>query len=114
MWPDLCRMATTRHERLASRLCEGAWIVQSVYRPATGSKTDRPVFKSRYDQKFSLLHIVQTRDSGRLTYHNPQMTKTENISIPLQDLSEYHQWMTSQDIYLKQMYLLLHIIESRL
>jgi hypothetical protein len=33
--------------------------------------------------------------SGSLTYHKPEMTKIKTTTIPLQGLSEYHQWMTS-------------------
>jgi hypothetical protein len=51
------------------------------------------------------------RDSGCLTYHNLQMMKIKTITIPLQGLSEYHQWMPT---YFEQIYLLLHIIDSRL
>jgi hypothetical protein len=55
-------------------------------------------------------------DSGCLTYHNPQMTKIETITIPLQCLSRVSSVddFSTQDTYWDQIYLLLHIIESRL
>jgi hypothetical protein len=41
------------------------------------------------------MHIEGKPDSGRLTYHIPQMKKVKATTIPLHGLSEYHQWMTS-------------------
>jgi hypothetical protein len=50
----------------------------------------------------------------RLTYHNPQMIKIKTITIPLQGLSRVSSVddFSTQDTYLEQIYLLLHIIES--
>jgi hypothetical protein len=42
-----------------------------------------------------------------MTYHNPQMTKIKTITIPLQGLSDD---FSTQDTYLQQIYLVLHII----
>jgi hypothetical protein len=39
---------------------EGAVIAQLVQRLATGLTTEGSDFESRYDQEFSLVHVVQT------------------------------------------------------
>jgi hypothetical protein len=61
-----------------------------------------------------LNHVTDPVEHTQLFFgHNPQM-KIKATTIPLQGLSEYHQWMITQDTSLEQIYLLLHIIKSRL